>query len=90
MSIINYLISEMLGQCRIMFINCNFQLLYNTLIDQNRHIKQNRTGNLLLSVLYYSLSIIAFGGVIFVAYALLVVGCVLTDECYYYYFNGGV
>jgi asparagine N-glycosylation enzyme membrane subunit Stt3 len=71
-----------------MFINCNFQLLYNTLIDQNRHIKQNRTGNLLLSVLYYSLSIIAFGGAIAMAYLLLLFGCVLTDSCYY--FNGGV
>tara|TARA_R100000655_G_scaffold40167_3_gene75777 strand:+ start:3174 stop:3302 length:129 start_codon:yes stop_codon:yes gene_type:complete len=32
--------------------------------------------------------VIAFGGVIFAAYVLLVMGCVLTDECYYFY--GGV
>lgn len=34
------------------------------------------------------INIIAFASVLFVAYVLLTLGCVLTDECYYFYYGG--
>ena len=40
------------------------------------------------TILGIIINIIAFAGVLFVAYVLLTLSCVLTDECYYFY--GGV
>jgi hypothetical protein len=74
--------------CRIMYINCDFKFLLNTLIEQNRGNRQTETGFVLRSVFQFIISLIAFGGMLAMGYLLLMFSCVLTDSCYYYY--GGV
>jgi len=85
MSVINHLISNLIWGCRIIYINRNFEFLLNSLIEQNRDNRQTETGFLLRSVFRIVLSVIAFGGVLAMAYLLLMFSCVLTDNCYYYY-----
>ena len=53
-----------------------------------KNYKQTETGFLLRSVFRFVLSIIALCGAIAMAYILLMLSCVMTDSCYYYY--GGV
>jgi len=88
MSVLLHLMDIFITRCRIIYINRNFEFLLNSLIEQNRDNRQTETGFLLRSVFRIVLSVIAFGGVLAMAYLLLMFSCVLTDNCYYYY--GGV